>query len=107
VGSPLTDPTWTVDDGLIVYRRGDEDLDYISQHGMFPAQYADLVRCVRDAGLLPAALDVIWRRNRGWIWYDVAACWRRGYPMPFGETERESNPDAVRAVLDLVKDRQP
>lgn len=63
-------------------------------------------RLLRDAGMLPAALDVIARSLDRWEWDPAEDCWWRDDGLE-GDTEPEPNPDAVRAVLDLAKDRQP
>jgi hypothetical protein len=55
--------------------------------------------------LLPAALDVIARLDEQWVWDGAEACWWRDNGLA-GETDPEPNTDAVRAVLDLVNDRQ-
>jgi hypothetical protein len=98
----MTDPTWTVDDdgdlfhpgGSYIMAGADSTGTFISLNG-----HADLVRCVRDAALLPAALDVIARLDRD-------SQFRPRVPdthWPDGTAIT----DAERAVLDLAKDRQP
>jgi hypothetical protein len=63
----MNDLTWTVDEGDDLWwhdGRGGiaaASVDAVEHHPDTGAAYDALVRCVRDAGLLPAALDVIKR----------------------------------------------
>jgi hypothetical protein len=123
----VTDPTWTIDeDGDPVwpphvpseefeltgfYLTADPCCEEASAQ-IPEGAHADLIRCVRDAGLLPAALDVIARLDGGWE--AVADEWVKfiGYcadadSPPNPNFHRQPIADAERAVLDLAKDRQP
>jgi hypothetical protein len=108
----VTDPTWTgnEDGDLVCIRAGDQAVLLVIG-GQSEAVDA-LVRCVRDAGLLPAALDVIARMvgvirdlNADGRWTHDDAVQTLQNLAAWLDADVWS--DAERAVLDLTKDRQP
>jgi hypothetical protein len=101
----VTDPTWTIaDPSAAGYHRITDG----TFHMLAPTSIAQAM-CDR-LNALPAALDVIARLLNCWDGDTETQSWEEVvFPHLGGHPERTVEPmsDAERAVLDLVKDRQP